>query len=231
MSDMILKPRAVFFDWDGTLVDSFEFLYRAHNHVRGVLRFDSFSIETFGGYFGQPREKLYTEIYGEHREEAKTHFEAFVLANHVNDLKPLDGAAQVLEWYARAGIPMGVVTNKKGDLVRTEIANFGWSDYFVTVVGAAEAEADKPSPAPLLLALEQAGIDAPHDRIVYVGDTDNDLLCAQAAGCGSILIAEHDEHAKLAEGHKIDVHFESCRGFYDFLLQFSINSLNTKTIG
>jgi phosphoglycolate phosphatase len=231
MSDMILKPRAVFFDWDGTLVDSFEFLYRAHNHVRGVLGFDSFSIETFGGYFGQPREKLYTEIYGEHREEAKTHFEAFVLANHVNDLKPLDGAAEVLSWYADAGIPMGVVTNKKGDLVRKEIANFGWEKHFVTVVGAAEAAEDKPSAAPLLLALEKAGFHAPHGDIVYVGDTDNDLLCAQAAGCGSVLIADDEEYEALAKAHKIDVRFESCRGFYDFLLQFSINSLNTKTIG
>ncbi len=231
MSKHILNAEAVFFDWDGTLVDSFAFLHKAHNHVRGVLGIEPFSLDVFAGYFGQPREKLYTELYGDFRDEAKGHFEAFVLANHIHDLKPIDGGEKILEWFASAGIPCGVVTNKKGSLVSAEIESFGWGKYFVSVVGAGEAEADKPSAAPLLLALEQAGIACPMEKILYVGDTDNDLLCAQSAGAHSILIAEAAEYSALSAAHKIDTHFDSCKSFYDFLLQSGVNSLEVKSIG
>ena len=118
-------PKAVFFDWDGTLVDSFAFLHAAHNYTRAQFGMDSFSLDVFAMYFGQPREKLYAEIYGaDNIEAAKGHFEHYVYSNHAKDLKPLPGAKELLETLEGLGIPCGVVTNKKGDLVRKEIENY-----------------------------------------------------------------------------------------------------------
>lgn len=233
MSNNLNDIKAVFFDWDGTLVDSFAFLHRAHNHVRSVFGMEPFSLEVFDGYFGQPREKLYTDIYGDKREEAKTHFEAFVKAHHANDLKPIEGAEKILEWFDEMDIPCGVVTNKKSSLVKAEIEVFGWSKYFVSVVGAGEAEADKPSHAPLKLAVERAalGPDVTPENILFVGDTDNDLACANKFGAPTVLLSDMALYNDLISKYQVDYHFMDCLSFYDFLLQSGRNSLKAKTVG
>ncbi len=226
MEVVLDQPKAVFFDWDGTLVDSFAFLHAAHNHTRAQFGMEPFELEVFEGYFGQPREKLYAEIYGpENIEAAKGHFEAFVYANHADGVKPIDGSADILKTLKQLGIPCGVVTNKKQELVSAEIKNFGWQDHFVSVVGAGEAEADKPSPAPLLLAIERADLNLPANDIWYVGDTDNDLVCSNEAGVKTILIAPQPQTADLLANHKVDLHKNNCSEFAEFLLQYEVKRL------
>ncbi len=203
------------------MVDSFRFLHTAHNHVRALLGIPPFSLEVFEGYFGQPREKLYTQLYGEHREIAKTHFETFVLANHLAALKPMEGAEYLLQVLERLDVPCGVVTNKKASLVSAEIRNFGWEKHFKSVVGAGEAQADKPSAAPLLLALERAGLAVPLETVWFVGDTDNDMLCAHSAGCQSVLIEKESVYSSLKQVHPIALYKKNCRGLAEFLLQYA----------
>ena len=119
--DKLDGVKAVFWDWDGTLVDSFSFLHKTHNHVRGIFGMPEFSVAEFGNYFGKPREKLYRDIYGaENIDEAKGHFERCVIDNH-HEIKPMIGAQKLLEAFTARGIPMAVVTNKKGELVKKEI--------------------------------------------------------------------------------------------------------------
>ena len=220
MTDLA-RPKAVLFDWDGTLVDSFAFLHAAHNFTREKFGFDPLSLDEWSGYFGQPREKLYADIYGaENIEEAKKHFEHYVLSNHLEGLKPCAGAGEVLKKLHATGIPCGVVTNKKRALVEKEIENFGWDHYFVSVVGAADAEADKPSPAPIHLALEKAEIQEPFENVWFIGDTENDLAAANAAGCITVLILPAEEAADLLENYKVHLHCKNCTEFYEFLLQY-----------
>jgi phosphoglycolate phosphatase len=224
---MIDLPKAVFFDWDGTLVDSFAFLHAAHNHARTSLGMEPFSLKDFEGYFGQPREILYTKIYGEHRDKAKAYFEEFVFNHYAEHLKPLDGAKEVLDWFKGAGIPMGVVSNKKRELIEAEIVNYGWDDYFIALVGAAEASSDKPSPAPLALAVERGGLDVSPEEVWYVGDTENDLGCGNDFGAVCVFIESDDMYKNLSKIFKIDVHSRNCRRFLDFLLQYDEKALKT----
>lgn len=223
------KPKAVFFDWDGTLVDSFAFLHAAHNYTRKQFDLMPFSLEDFGGYFGQPREKLYAEIYGvENIETAKTHFEHYVYSNHKEGLKPLNGALEVLEVLRDLAVPCGVVTNKKRDLVEAEIKNYSWDHFFISVVGAGDAEEDKPSSAPLLLAIEKSGLDFDFDDIWFVGDTDNDLGCANSAQVKTILIHDGPKSADLLEKYKVHLHQKNCSEFARFLLQYDEKRLKSK---
>lgn len=226
--DGIAWPKAVFFDWDGTLVDTFLFLHRAHNHVRGVFDLGSFTIEEFSHYFGKPRELLYAQIYGVERiETAKKHFEAFVIANH-DQIQAMPGAADLLATLHDLAVPMGVVTNKKGDLVRKEIIHHGWGDYFISVVGAGEAAADKPSSAPLVLALSLSGLDVDMGDVWFVGDTDNDLQCGVDAGALNVFITNGEDQDDLIAQHKPELVFEGCGELNAFLLQTGNNRLQQK---
>lgn len=212
-------PAAVFFDWDGTLVDSYGVLEAAHNHTRKALGFDPLPERAFASYFGKPRDLLYNALYPGKFAEAKAEFETFYRANHLQGIRILPGVPEFLEALDSMGIPMGVVTNKKGDFIREEINHLGWADYFRATVGAGDAGEDKPSPKPLLLAIERAKVLAPARDIWMVGDTENDLLCATGAGCIGILVASADEQKKVLPLAEATYTFKNCGELQEFLLQ------------
>lgn len=210
-------PEAIFFDWDGTLVDSFAFLESAHEHVMRLLGINVGKPGWFYPYFGKARDFIYNDIYGIRAKDAQGYFEKFVIQNHTKLIKPAPGAEDLLKALHELNLVLGVVTNKKGDFVRAEIKAFGWDAYFASVVGAGEAAEDKPSAAPLELAVEQSGYRG--SEILFVGDTVADLLCAQHYGCPSVFIHPNPEEFEWL-GNYSPVHVTSdCKALKEFLLQ------------
>src|SRR3546814_4969671 len=74
-------------------------------------------------------------------------------AVHLETLKALEGATEILERLAALGIPTAVVSNKSGSYLRREAAHLGWDRYFHRIVGATDAPRDKPAPDPVYMAL------------------------------------------------------------------------------
>lgn len=211
-------PAAIFLDWDGTLVDSYALLESAHNHTRQTLGFPALPEGSFASHFGKPRDLLYNALYPGKFDEAKAEFERFYMANHLNGITILPGVESLLETISRAGITCGVVTNKKAAFIHQEIGHLGWNDYFSAVVGAGDAVEDKPSPAPLLLAIEISGVKTAFSEVWMVGDTENDLICASRAGCKSVLILPPDMQKMVLNLASADFVFKNCQGFQEFLL-------------
>ncbi len=185
-------PRCVLWDWDNTLVDGWAAIQHGLNvtfrdfgmpewdratvlaRVRGSLR------DTFPGMFGA------------RWEHARDVFYTAVRSCHLDVLNPLPGAAAAIEAAAALG-PQAVISNKQGPLLRAEAAHLGWAPRFAALVGAGDASADKPDPAPFRLALAACGIPA-GAQVWYVGDTGMDMQAARAAGLTAVLVggAAHD---------------------------------------
>lgn len=192
MDEGSMLPKMVLFDWDGTLADTFQFIEAAHNHVLEALGLPARESGWFYYYFGKPPEYIYLSVYGDKGDEARPLFIEFVRANSDTAVRPLPDVVPMLTWLREQGVQMGVVTNKRSDLVVQEIESFGWSDYFVTVVGAGDAAENKPSAAPLMLALEKVGYDGDIKDVWFVGDTVTDLECAKQAGAPSVFVMQPD---------------------------------------
>lgn len=212
------SPSALFFDWDGTLVDSYAVLENAHNHTRQSLDLPALAPGEFMHYFGKPRDILYAILYPGKEAEGRAGFEAYYRAHHLDGIRILPGVPQLLEFAAEEGIPCGIVTNKKAAFIHEEISHLGWDLYFSSVVGAGDAIADKPSPAPLLLAIEKAEVLGPKSSIWMLGDTENDLLCASRAGCKSVLVLSKSAQGEVLQQAPADLIFENCHNFQEFLL-------------
>lgn len=217
------KPAAIFFDWDGTLVDSFSFLEAAHNHVLAAYGRAQFEKGGFRQYFGKPREEIYPAVYGDRAEEARAKFEAFVVENHKALLEPMGDAKMILDVVQKSRISAGVVSNKLSDFVNAEVDYFGWRIFFKSVVGAREAINDKPSADPLLLGLKRAGIESDIADIWYVGDTIIDQKCAANAGSKFVYINYSGEEDNEILQNGPDLTFNGCAEFADFLLQWREN--------
>ncbi len=207
ISNKIEMPRAVFWDWDGTIADSYGFLNDAHNFTLEKLGFAPFKDGEYKAYFGKPRDTLYPAIYKDKCEEAKDVFGGYVLENS-HKIQVLDKSLEALEFFYNNNIEMGIVSNKKAELIASELKHLGWNKYFKVIIGAGDAAADKPSSAPLLLALEQANINDNRQNIWYIGDTENDLACARDAGCKAVFLAGHDDSVRLIAEYKPLVTFE-----------------------
>ena len=194
---MASAPSALLYDWDNTLVDAWGGVTAALNAT-----FDA---------FGQPRwtvaetrarvrvslRESFPVMFGNDWERARDIFYGTLRQEHLRHVTPMPGVEEALA--AGFGRKQGVVSNKTGAFLRAEVAHLGWSHHFAAVIGAGDAAADKPDPAPILLALEKLGV-APETHVWYLGDTALDMQAARAAGVTAVLIgdASHDggiEHA------------------------------------
>lgn len=158
-------------------------LFQAHNHVREQFGYPLWSREEYLKALLYSTRELYPRIYGDRAAEGQEILYNFIKENHLKQLSLLEGGEEILMALAERGIPMGLVSNKRDDVLRREVEHLGWQKYFDVYMGAGVAKLDKPSGAPLLHALDLHSKKPPIEHVLYVGDTESDLACAQDAGC------------------------------------------------
>ncbi len=180
-------PRAVIFDWDNTLVDTWPTITRCYNSVFAAFGMTHWTEEeTRARAHGSLRD-TFPVLFGARWEEARDVFFGTFTACHLELLQPRDGATELLRELAARGVYLAVVSNKTGPALRTEVRHLGWDPIFAKVVGATDAPRDKPAPDPVTIALSGAQL-RPEDAVWFVGDTVVDLQCAHATGCVPVLV-------------------------------------------
>jgi phosphoglycolate phosphatase len=186
------RPAAILWDWDNTLVDGWAAIEHGLNVTFRHYALPEWDRETVLARVRGSLRDTFPGMFGTAWEDARDIFYTAVRACHLDVLNPMPGAAQALQAAAALG-PQAVVSNKQGPLLRTEAAHLGWASHFSALVGAGDAEADKPSAAPLLLALRGCGIESGRN-VWYIGDTVLDMQAARAAGCTAVLLGDagHD---------------------------------------
>jgi phosphoglycolate phosphatase len=212
----MIQPRAVLFDWDNTLVDSWMSIGAALNQTLTHMGHEPWSEEEIRLRVAKSLRDSFPALFAERWEEARSYYYDSFAAIHLTHLKPLPMAPNILERLHKAGIPMGVVSNKSGPFIRKEVAYLGWNPYFRHLAGAGDASADKPSPEPVKQVLAAIGVAAGRD-VWFVGDAPIDMECAANAGLTG-LVVRHDE--VMDEGfktHRPERIFQSWGAFAAFL--------------
>ena len=195
-------PKAVLFDWDGTLVDTIPGLRMAHNYVRTSLGFEPWTEAQFWENLKRSSRELYPDVYGDRAGQALKILHDYVDANHLNHLSELQYAKAVLQFLSGCGIPCGVVSNKRHDVLLREIDHLGWKDFFFDAMGAGVAARDKPSADPLFLMLDRTSRGLLPQEVWMVGDTETDIAAGMAAGCPTILITHGKDQTGLISQYK-----------------------------
>ena len=177
----IFQARAVLFDWDGTLLDSYDSDARAYLSMFHALEIP-WALDDLKRHYSPNWLRVY--------EAAKLPREKWDEANRLwhqaNDREHpelLPGAGRVIE-SLRAKFQLGIVTSGSRDRVHRQLKEFQLASVFATCVCAEDAPRRKPDPAPLEVALQQMGA-RPRDSI-YVGDSPEDIEMARGAGVRAI---------------------------------------------
>lgn len=184
---MIGRPRAILFDWDNTLVDNWAVIAEAMNAVFAAFEMPAWTLAETKARTRASLRDGFPRLFGERAKEAGRIFTDHFAARHLESLTEMPGAGALLAGLARSGLYLAVVSNKRGRFLRLEAERLGWSGHFVRLVGAADAPADKPDPAPVEMALRGSGI-ARGTEVWFVGDADIDMACAINAGCLPVLL-------------------------------------------
>ena len=90
------------------------------------------------------------------------------------------GVLEGLQAWRDSGVKMGVVTNKPGMFTEALLEHMGLAGYFNVVVSGDTTAHKKPHPEPILHACRLFNVRP--DRNLHIGDSENDILAARAAG-------------------------------------------------
>lgn len=192
---------AIFFDLDGTLLDTAPDLYTAmlatldelgHKHIT----YEQFRPHVHTGTTSMLKGSLPID---ENDPEFQTIRDVF-LKNYQTllhkDTTYFPGMSKVLDTLDQKNIPWGIVTNKPAFLTEPLLLSFGLDKRSQCVVSGDTLSEKKPSPAPLLHACELTQVQP--KRAIYVGDTESDVMAAKAAHMISIavLYGYHDQNSQ-----------------------------------
>ena len=202
-------PRAILFDWDNTLVDNWSTIADSMNAVFAAFDMPLWTLAETKARTRASLRDSFPRLFGERSKEAGRIFSDYFASRHLEELKEMPGAGDLLRRLKASGVYLGIVSNKRGRFLRMEADHLGWTGHFNSLVGAADAPQDKPAIAPVELALAGSGI-VRGPEVWFVGDTDIDIECAVNAGCLPVLLRrEAPEEGEFAR-NRPSLHFSDC---------------------
>lgn len=171
---------ALLFDLDGTLVDSIADIAASANRALVRLGLEPLPEASVQGYVGRGARNLMRSCLGGEEERVDRALALFAedYAQHALDrTAPYPGVVDLLEGIE---LPMAVVSNKPARFCRQILAGLGLAHHFEAILGDGSCPERKPSPLPLLRAMEEMGVEP--SRGLVVGDGIPDLVGGRAAG-------------------------------------------------
>jgi phosphoglycolate phosphatase len=191
---------AVLFDWDGTLLDSYDAdsaAYLAMFREMGI----PWGLDELARHYSPNWYHVYraAKLPRTRWDDANRAWRK-QYANHSPKL--VAGVRRVLAQVARHH-RLGLVTSGDRDRVVRQLRNFRLTQLFAARVCAGDTRQKKPHPAPLRLALKQMCLEP--SVCVYVGDSSHDLEMARRAGVRAIAVLGRFPTGKSLRAARPDV--------------------------
>lgn len=184
-------PKAVIFDWDNTLVDSWPLIHFAINETMSAMNKELWSFEKVKTEVHKSMRDIFPEMFGSNWLIAAEIYKKSYRSQHLEKIVLLPDALNLINFLYEKNIPLFIISNKTGDVVRIEAENLKIADKFLKIIGSQDTEFDKPHKAPVDFALQDTEISAQKDLIWFVGDTITDMECALHSDCQPILYGEN----------------------------------------
>jgi phosphoglycolate phosphatase len=181
------KPKAIIFDWDNTLVDTWPLIQHSIDETMQEMGREPWGLEKVRDNVHKSMRESFPEMFGENWEKAGEFYKNTYRSIHLNKLRFLSGSLELIKEIQNQGIVQFVVSNKMGPTLRKETKKLAVDDLFFATIGAQDAYADKPSRDPVDLALLGSDIQLGEDEVWFIGDTIADIECAYNSGCTPIV--------------------------------------------
>lgn len=173
--------KAVLFDLDGVLVDSFYAWFHQFQDVLRHFGFEPISEAVFRHHWGRStKDDVNTFMPGVGVEAVRKYFH-----DHYDEympyLKITPHAHEVLQELKHLQLRLGCVTNSHQKIVRCILAYLHMDESFDAVITADDVRRPKPAPDMIIQICKRLNVTPKHT--VFIGDTETDTRAGIAAGC------------------------------------------------
>lgn len=199
-----MKFKAIFFDLDGTLLDTAPDFFACLNAMlqennKPPMQYDLFKQNVYGN--SDTMVAYAFDMKKSHPDFEKIRL-AFIEKYKKNCTKHTDyfpGMNLILDQCDEKKIPWGIITNKPTDLTLLVLNHFDLPKRAAIIICGDTLQYNKPNPAQLLYACEKVNIKP--NQAVYIGDLKTDVIAAKTAFMQSVIMAfgYQAPHAKIAD--------------------------------
>lgn len=181
-----VKPPALLFDLDGTLIDSIDLILSSMRHAFSDFDGTPPTDEEWRAGIGRPLITMLRRFTLDDAEAIRLQgrYREYQVANHERLVHAYDGIVAAIQAFAAAGHPMALVTSKADWLATHALVQVGLDALIPVVVGCDSCERHKPHPEPVERAL--ALLAARADNAIFVGDSSHDVESGRTAGVYTI---------------------------------------------
>ena len=187
--------RAVLIDLDGTLVDSLPDLASATNAMRVDLGLGLLPVGQIASYVGKGVEVLVHRALTETMNDpsppdvfarALESFNRHYSRTNGDESRVYPGVHRALQLLRSKGLALACITNKPRSFTLQLLERTELLAAFAAIVSGDDVQRKKPDAEPVLHACQMLGVGI--SDAVVVGDSENDVLSARAAGCQAIVV-------------------------------------------
>ncbi|HNR02769.1 MAG TPA: HAD family phosphatase [Anaerolineaceae bacterium] len=199
-----LSFKAVLWDLDGVIVDSFDGHFRAWSRLFAELG-EPFTLDDFRRTFGMNNRNIFKTLLA--RELPEEEFwrlsqrkEAYFREDIRGNARLLPGVADWLERFDRLGLKQAIASSAPQENIDAHLDELGIRAWFAAVASG-EKLRGKPDPAVFLLAAKLLGVE-PSECLV-IEDAVPGVAAAKSAGMRCLAVLTTNPPEKLAQADMI----------------------------
>ena len=179
----------IIFDWDGTLVDSIDWIVQciqqAAAHYKCPVPQQQAAKDIIGLSIENAIETLFPLVDTETRGKIAVHYGQQFFSRQISRDDLFPGVYDMLQYFKQTGYQLAVATGKKSSGLTQAIAATGVAELFCTT-RCSDQTASKPNPLMIDEIVAEMGVSK--QRTLMVGDSVHDLQMALNAQVASVAV-------------------------------------------
>ena len=207
--------KGIIFDMDGTLIDTNQLIIKCiQDCVEKYLKYRPQESELVA-VLGKPLKNQMGFFSAKHTDDMMKYYRQIYRENRDQMTVIYEGVLPMLENLKSKGIRMAIVSNKGSNGIQHALEKFKMKEYFDISLSSSDVQKHKPDPEGILKVLKFW--DFTSEEILFVGDSNNDILCANNANVQSVLVNWTILPPSHFESVHVNYRVESTQGIVDIL--------------
>ncbi len=179
----------IIFDWDGTLVDSIDWIVQCIQNAAKECQCEVPEGDDIRDIIGLSIEnaarQLFPGISAEKQQQLISCYSHYFLSKQSSPDDLFYGVKDMLHKFKASGYKLAVATGKKNAGLMKAMAGTGTHEFF-SATRSADQTASKPDPLMINQIVQEMNVSKP--RTLMVGDSAHDMLMAKNAGVAAVAV-------------------------------------------
>ena len=184
---MTKKLTTLLFDFDGTLLDTNELIFKTFEYVLEKYYPGKYGRAEILPFLGPTLQETFNIVDPENADRLIREYREWNIANHDRLSVEFEGVSQTMRKLKSDGYKMAIVSTKRNDMIYKGLKLLDVEGVFDVVIGMDDVVNAKPDPEPILLALSRLNADG--EEALMVGDNYHDIVGGQNAGVRTAAVA------------------------------------------